>query len=339
MLKKLTISQTVDYLQQISILLNDGYLLEDALQQIQPFQTKHTSRQTLAILSNYQHKLSFVESLKTYTQLEPFLINLLKEAEVQKTLPETLEKIVSYREQLLDDDLKIFSKFRQALHYPFSIGLIAFFLTTIIMLYVVPAFSQLFTSFGSELPVLTQFLVNSSEFILNNIYLILLIFIAVVFIVSHAKKNQSAWLYKRLSNNWLFGKLYQQNVMIIFLRTVQLMFALKRPLNEAFLAMQNLTDQYHALLFKILQETAPQKRIITNSFSPYFLFLIHTCLHSKQVDKFLLSTTNKLTMQLQHQSELLKKFIELLLLIIIGCLVGAIVIAVYLPLFMIGSVI
>lgn len=192
MLKKLTISQTVDYLQQISILLNDGYLLEDALQQIQPFQIKHTSRQTLAILSNYQHKLSFTESLKTYTQLEPFLINLLKEAEAQKAFPETLEKIVSYREQLLDDDLKIFSKFRQALYYPFSIGLIAFFLTTIIMLYVVPVFSQLFTSFGSELPVLTQFLVNSSEFILNNIYLILLIFIVVVFIISHAKKNQSA---------------------------------------------------------------------------------------------------------------------------------------------------
>ncbi len=333
MLKRLTISQTVEYLQQVSILLNDGYLLQDALQQVQLFQGKKTYRQTLAILNNCQHALSFAESLATYTKLEPFLIQILKDAEIKKELSDVLEKVVIYREKLLDDHLKTFSKFHQTLYYPLMIGFIAFFLTLSIMIYIIPTFSHLFANFGVELPILTQFLLNISEFIINNIYLILLIILSSVIILSKAKKNQSTWLYKRLSKNWLVGELYQQNIIIIFLRTAHLMFSLKRPINETFLAMQDLTDHYHAHLFKMFKE----KRATTNNFSPYFSFLINQCLNSKHIEKHLVSITDRLTLQLQQQSEFTKKFSEFLLLIIIGCLIGLIVIAVYLPLFRFGS--
>ena len=60
---------------------------------------------------------------------------------------------------------------------------------------------------------------------------------------------------------------------------------------------------------------------------------------NKQAEKLFISTANRLTLQLQQQTEIIKQFSELLLLIIIGCLIGLIVIAVYLPIFMLGSLI
>lgn len=339
MLKKLSVAQTTEYLQQVSLLLDNGSTLPDALQQVQLFQTKKTARQTAEILSNIQKNVLLSESLKTYTTLEPFLINLLREAELKKELPNSLKQITSFREKLLYNDLTIFKKVRNVLFYPFIVGIIAFVLISGIMAYVVPVFQGIYSSFGGELPFLTQLVSDLSYFISNNLYIILFGLLVVTFVSLNAKRSKSAWFYKIMSHWWFTGKLYRQNVMVIFLRTAQLLSTLKRPSNEVFLAMNDLTDHYHAQLFKTFQET-PLKAYFITYFSPYFSFLITECLlNTKITSQSFEELANKLTEQLQQQSEMVKQTIELLLLIIMGCVIGTIVISVYLPIFMIASLV
>jgi len=340
MLKKLTPAQTTEYLQQVSLLLNDGYLLQDALQQVQPFQTNKTSRQTAAILSNIQKNTLFSESLKTYTNLEPFLINILEEAEIKKQLPDILEKIVAYREQLLDDDFKIFYKFRQMLHYPFSIGIIALIIISILLIFVIPVFEDMFKSFGAELPGLTQFLVDFSNFYINNFVFILVIFLLALLIFREGRRSKSHWLYNILNKTAIFGQLYQQSVIICLLRTIHFMFSINRPLNEAFLAMNDLTDQYHAKKLKQLGEKPLTGEIFNDfNFPPYVLFLLRKCLKAKYIPSLFVSSAEKLSADLQRRTKIVKRFLDIIALIVIGCLVGLVVIAMYLPIFKMGSVV
>jgi|WetSurMetagenome_2_1015567.scaffolds.fasta_scaffold16552_3 type IV pilus assembly protein PilC len=340
MLKKLTLTQTTDYLQQVSILLNDGYLLQDALQQVQPFQGKKTRRQTLAISNEVQNNNNFIDALEQYLTLEPFLIQILKDAEIKKELPQILEKVVNYREQLRDDDVKVFHKFRQMLHYPFSIGIIALIIISILLIFVVPVFSDMFKSFGGELPELTQFLVNFSNFYIDNFAFILIILLLIILILREGKRSKSRWLYNILNKTAIFGQLYQQSIIICLLRTIHFMFSINRPLNEAFLAMNDLTDQYHARKLKQLGEKLLTGEIPNDSNLPLnVLFMLRNCLNAKYVPTLFVSITEKLCIDLQKRSEKLKQFLDIVALIFIGNLVGLVVIAMYLPIFKMGSVI
>lgn len=340
MLKKLSPTQTINYLQQVSILLNDGYLLQDSLQQIQPFQSKKTSRQTLAILNEVQKNSNFIDVLEQYATLEPFLIQILKDAEIKKELPEVLEKVVTYREQLLDDNIKIFSKIWQIFSYPFSIGLFALIIISILLIFVVPVFGDMFKSFGGELPTLTQYIVNISQYYIENIYLILLNLLLIVLILHEGRNSKSSWFYRLLNNMAIFGTLYQQSVIIYLLRTIHFMFSINRPLNEAFLAMEDLTDQYYAKRIKQLGEKLLTKEIPNDSNLPLnVLFLLRNCLNTKYIPTLFVSTTEKLYIDLQKRSEKLIRFLNIVSLIVIGCLVGLMVIAMYLPIFKMSSVV
>lgn len=340
MLKKLTPAQTTDYLQQVSILLNDGYLLQDALQQVQPFQGKKTHRQTLAILNEVQNKNNFIEALEQYLTLEPFLIQILKDAETKKELPNVLEKIIAYREQLLDDDFKIFYKFRQMLHYPFSIGVIALIIMNILLIFVVPVFGDMFKIFGGELPELTQYLVDFSNFYINNFAFILVIFLLVLLILQEGKRSKSRWFYNILNKTAIFGRLYQQSVIICLLRTIHFMFSINRPLNEAFLAMSDLTDQYHAKKLKQLGEKLLTGEIPNDSkLPPNVLFLLRKCLKAKYIPSLFVSSAEKLSADLQRRTEKLNRFLSIASVIMIGYLIGLMVVGMYLPIFKMGSVV
>ncbi len=340
MLKKLAPAQTIDYLQQVSILLNDGYLLQDALQQVQPFQTKKTRRQTLAILNEVRNNNNFIEALEQYLTLEPFLIQILKDAETKKELPQILAKVVDYREQLRDDDVKVFHKFRQMLYYPFSLGIIMLVMISILLVFVVPVFSDMFKSFGGELPELTQYLVDFSNFYIDNFTFILIILLLMMLILREGKRSKSRWLYNILNKTVLFGQLYQQSIVICLLRTIHFMFSINRPLNEAFLAMNDLTDQYHAKKLKQLGEKLLMREIPNDSNLPLnILFMLRNCLNAKYVPTLFVSITEKLCIDLQKRAERLKQFLNMVSLIMIGCLVALMVVGMYLPIFKMGSVV
>ncbi len=340
MLKKLTISQTVEYLQQVSILLNDGYLLQDALQQVQKFQPKKALRYTALILKDVKNNISFGETLKYYTSLEPFLITMISEAETNKQLPEVLEKIVSYREQLLDEDNKIFRKLKHIFYYPFLLAIITFSLISILAIFVIPVFADMFTSFGGQLPTLTQYIVDFSSFYYNNISLVLMIFLLSMIILREGIRTKSSWLYNLLNKIAIFGSLYQQSVTIYLLRTIHFMFSLNYPLERAFSAMEDLTDQYHARKLKQFRDSLPNGEIPTDQILPlHVLFLLRRCLNAKYVPTLFVSTADKLSLDLTKRTEIIKRFLDVISLILIGILVGVVVIAMYLPIFKMGSVI
>jgi type IV pilus assembly protein PilC len=340
MLNKLTLEQTIDYLQQVSVLLSDGYLLQDALQQVQPFQTKKTSRQTAAILAEIQKNISFSEALKYHSSLEPFLIQILKEAEIKKQLPDVLEKVVSYREQLFDEHNRIFRHSKRIFYYPFSLAVVALSIISILAIFVIPVFSDMFKSFGAELPFLTQYIVDLSSFYAENIFLILITFLLSTVVLREGVRSKSSWLYMLLNNMAIFGKLYQQSVAIYLLRTIHLMFSLNYPLERAFSAMEDLTDQYHTRKLKQLVDNLSNGEIPKDQILPlHILFLLRKCLKSKHIPTLFVSTAEKLSLDLKKRTDILKRFLDILSLIVIGILVGIVVVGMYLPIFKMGSVI
>jgi type II secretory pathway component PulF len=311
------------------------------LQQVQPFQPRKIARHTLQILEEVQENISFSEALKYHTSLEPFLIKILSEAEVNKKLPETLEKIVSYREQLLEDNNKIFHELKRIFYYPLSLAIIAFCILSMLAIFVVPVFADMFTSFGGSLPTLTQYIVDFSNFYIENMFLILTIFLLSIIILREGIRSKSSWLYNILNNIIFFGALYQQKVVIYLLRTIHLMFSLNYPLEHAFSAMEDLTDQFYARKLKQLcNNLSSNKEISTNQVLPInILFLLQKCLTSKHIPTLFTSTAEKLSLDLKKRTNTFKQFLDIISLIIIGVIVGIVVIGMYLPIFKMGSVV
>ena len=242
--------------------------------------------------------------------------------------------------------LKQKRQFTTAMSYPVLVlstasGAIVFMFT-----FIVPMFADVFNRFGGELPAITQWIINVSNWFSKYIGLLFIIFISfIVFIYSQKKKNWlrdiSSIVALRLP---IFGGLISKIFLARFCQGMQLMTSSKIPLLKAINLSQKMIGFYpieQALVSieqDILQGEQLHKSMAKFSvFNKRLVSLIKVGEEVNQLDSFFDKIAKQYSEEVEHQTSLLSSLIEPLLIIFLGIIVGVVLVSMYLPMFQMSS--
>lgn len=332
---------------QISTLFNAGIPLLQTLELIARG-TNHAPLKTLlldlknAIASGHSVASTFRKHPRYFNEL---YCNLVAAGEQSGTLDILFDRIANYREKT--DYLT--NKIKKALYYPLTIFLTALIITLILLLFVVPQFQTLFSNCGKNLPAATQFIITLSNALKNNFLIILIanILIAVLVKVALKKIKFFALLVdKYLLHLPVFGKLIKHAIFARLSQTLATIFAAGLPLVDALLAVANSTNNkiYKAAMRQVSEDVTVGQSLHlalkqTHLFPNLFLQLVAIGEESGTLEDMLNKIASIFQQEVDQTIDIFSSLLEPFVMIILGIIIGGLVIAMYLPIFKLGSVV
>jgi type IV pilus assembly protein PilC len=272
-------------------------------------------------------------------------VNLIRAGEQAGILDTILDRLATYKEKIL----AIKSKIKSALFYPTSIIVVAFVITAIIMLFVIPAFKELFSSFGADLPAPTLLVIAMSDFFVAYWYAIFGTLIGSVFFFffswKRSKKMQFAMdrLFLKVP---VFGEIVRKATMARWARTLATMFAAGVPLVEALDSVAGAAGNqvYFLATKKIQQEIATGTSLtvaMQNSgvFPNMVLQMTAIGEEAGSLDAMLSKIADFYEQEVDDAVAALSSLMEPMIMVVLGVLIGGLVIAMYLPIFKLGQVV
>ena len=271
--------------------------------------------------------------------------NLVGAGEAAGILDSLLDRLATYQEKIL----AIKSKIKSALFYPISIIVVAFVITAVIMIFVIPAFKELFSSFGADLPTPTLVIMAISDFFVKWWYVIFSIIggglKAFFYVWKRNKKMQRVMdiISLRLP---IFGEVIRKATIARWTRTLSTMFAAGVPLVEAFDSVAGAAG--NALYFeatKAIQREVSQgstlvsAMINTNLFPSMVIQMVSIGEEAGSLDGMLSKVADFYEAEVDDAVEALSSLMEPIIMAVLGVLIGGMVIAMYLPIFKMGSVV
>jgi type IV pilus assembly protein PilC len=271
--------------------------------------------------------------------------NLVDAGEQAGILESLLTKLAVYKEKT--ESMK--KKIKGALSYPISIMVIAMIVSAILLIYVVPVFSDMFESMGGKLPALTQFVVDISDFMIANWMPVFGSIVAVVVIFKQAKKRSIAFdhFLQRLSLKLpLFGELLTKSAIARFTRTLATMFAAGTPLVEAMDSVAGATGNivYYEATMKIKSEVetgVPLAESMRNVevFPNMCVQMTQIGEESGKIDHMLNKVADYYEEEVDALVESLSSLMEPMIMAFLGVVIGGLVLAMYMPIFSMGEAI
>ena len=322
------------FLSELALLLESDISCGDALEIIQQEQESFLIRRISAgIQTDIENGLSLADSFARRPRyFEPFMVDMLREGE---SLTITLAKIADYRESLDITEHDLTEKIALSSTYFMAVIFICFLITSVILIYVVPVFADMFAGFGADLPIMTQLLVEIADFAW--------LFIGVFLILSTLLwiKRRSIIFYMPL-----FGKIYHKIALVRLLRTCAFALSNKTSLVKALDAASQAVKNpiYGEPLKQVIQEIS-SGMALSDALKKQSIFpekVIHAAIvgtKNNSLDKLLNKIADIYTKQIIHSIEPTIKVYTLTITILLGIIVGFLVISLYAPIFMLGSVV
>lgn len=278
-------------------------------------------------------------------QFDSLFCALIEAGEYSGSLDIMLQRIATYKEK--SEQLK--SKIKKAIKYPIAVILVAMTVSLILLLKVVPVFSDLFASFGSELPPFTQFVVSISN-ALQRWWALLLALSALTVIGFFYAKNSSpkfvGFIDRTLLKLPVVGSITYQAIIARFCRTLATTYAAGVPLLQALDSTAAATDNqvFFQATQQIRQDVAtgqPLNSAMLSSqlFPTLAIQMVSIGEHSGCLDEMLDKVAVYYENEVDNAVEGLTSLMEPMIMVILGLLIGGLVIAMYLPIFQLGSVI
>ncbi|GHD26039.1 type II secretion system F family protein [Halioglobus pacificus] len=271
--------------------------------------------------------------------------SLVGSGEQSGTLEVMLDRVATYKEKT--EALK--AKIKKALTYPTAVIIVAMVVTGILLVKVVPTFAKTFEGFGSELPAFTQFVVGLSEFAQEWWFIILIGIVATVYAfkeIKHRSVKFSEWLDQLALKAPVVGTIVHDAVVARFSRTLATTFAAGVPLVEALESTAGAAGNsvYQKAILQIRDDvttgtTLYQAVKSTGLFPNMLLQMISIGEESGALDEMLDKVANHYEDAVDNAVDSLSSLMEPIIMSILGVLVGGLMIAMYLPIFMLGSVI
>ena len=276
---------------------------------------------------------------------DPLFCNLVGAGEQAGILEDLLTRLAIYKEKTL----ALKSKIKSALTYPISILAIAFVVTAVIMIWVVPAFKSVFQSFGADLPAPTLMVMAISEFFVNWWYLIFGgIFGAIYFFFQawrRSLKMQQA-MDRVLLRLPIFGPVIRKATIARWTRTLSTMFAAGVPLVEALDSVGGASGNavYLDATRKIQTEVSTGTSLTmamqnADVFPSLVTQMVQIGEESGALDAMLGKVADFFEDEVDEAVAALSSLMEPLIMVILGVLIGGLVVAMYLPIFKLGSVV
>ncbi len=269
--------------------------------------------------------------------------NLVGAGEQAGILDSLLDRLATYKEKIL----AIKSKIKSALFYPIAIIVVAFIITAVIMIFVIPAFKQVFASFGADLPGPTLVVMAISDFFVEWWFLIFGGLFGAVYGFFYAWKRSRAvqiMMDRVLLRVPVFGDLVRKATIARWTRTLSTMFAAGVPLVEALDSVAGAAGNYEYWVAtkKIQSEVATGSSLVvsmqnTEVFPNMVLQMVAIGEEAGSLDGMLSKVADFYEAEVDDAVEALSSLMEPIIMVVLGTLIGGMVVAMYLPIFKLGQ--
>ncbi len=289
---------------------------------------------------------SLAESLAKHPlYFDDLVINLVNAGEQSGVLETLLDKIATYKEKT--EYLK--AKIKKAMFYPTAVIIVAFIVTAILLIFVVPQFEALFSNFGADLPAFTRVVVNLSEFMQAYWWLIVGIIGAAIFAFLQGKKRSRKFgrvLDRTILKLPIVGPIMHKAAIARYARTLATMFAAGVPLVEALQSVAGATGNVvYSDAVLMMKDSVATGQQLTFAMNQTGLFpnmveqMVAIGEESGALDSMLSKVADFYEQEVDDAVDALTSLLEPLIMSILGVLIGGLVVAMYLPIFKMGAAI
>ncbi|HMH17142.1 MAG TPA: type II secretion system F family protein [Burkholderiales bacterium] len=269
--------------------------------------------------------------------------NLVAAGEQAGILETLLDRLATYKEKIL----AIKSKIKAALFYPIAIIVVAFVITAVIMIFVIPAFKEVFRNFGADLPAPTLFVMGVSDIFVQFWYIIFPVVIGSVWGFLELWKRSvpiQIFMDRLMLKVPVFGDLVRKSTIARWTRTLSTMFAAGVPLVEALDSVGGASGNYvYAMATKEIQQKVSSGSTLTSSMQDTNVFpnmviqMVSIGEESGALDSMLGKVADFFEAEVDDAVDALTSLMEPMIMVVLGVLIGGMVIAMYLPIFKIGQ--
>jgi type IV pilus assembly protein PilC len=300
----------------------------------------------LTIKGDVEGGSSLAEALAKHPlYFDDLFVNLVESGEQAGALESLLDKIATYKEKT--EAIK--KKIKKALTYPAAVLVVALVVTTILLIFVIPSFEDLFRGFGADLPSFTRMVIDLSFFVRSNgFYIVVLVGGAVgTFLYFKKRSRQFQQFLDRLMLKLpILGPIIQKAAIARYARTLSTMFAAGVPLVEALESVAGATGNivYEKGVLEMRDEVATGQRLQqamenTELFPNMVIQMIAVGEESGSLDDMSAKVADFYEEDVDNAVDNLSSLLEPMIMAILGVLVGGLVVAMYLPIFKLGAVV
>jgi type IV pilus assembly protein PilC len=332
---------------QMATMMSSGVPLVQSFEIIgQGHENQAMQKMILDIKSSVEGGSNFADSLKKFpVQFDPLFVNLVNAGEQSGALETMLDKLATYKEKT--EALK--AKVKKAMTYPISVIVVAAVVTAILLIFVVPQFKEVFSSFGAELPAMTLFVIAISEF-MQSYWWVFLGFIGASFWAYKQMHARSAKFRKRVDKLTLkipiLGQIVTKSAIARFARTLETMSAAGVPLVEAMDSVAGATGNivYFEACLKIKDEISAGTQLQTSMkssglFPNMVIQMVSIGEEAGSLDNMLGKVAEFYEAEVDNLVDNLTSLMEPMIMAVLGILIGGLIIAMYLPIFQLGNVV
>jgi len=269
--------------------------------------------------------------------------NLVEAGEQAGVLETLLDKIATYKEK--SESIK--AKVKKALTYPIAVLVVAFVVTAILLIFVVPVFKDLFDSFGAELPSFTLWVMGLSDWMVAYWYYVVGGVMATVYTFGYFKKRSKEFNYfldRTMLKLPIVGIILHKSAIARFARTLSTMSAAGVPLVEALESVAGATGNivYYNAVMHMREEVSTGQRLQyamqqTKLFPHMVIQMLAIGEESGSIDKMLDKVADFFEEEVDNLVDNLSSLMEPLIMSVLGVLVGGLIVAMYLPIFKLGA--
>jgi type IV pilus assembly protein PilC len=298
----------------------------------------------MSIKAEVESGSSFAEALgKHPLQFDALYCNLVHAGEQAGILETLLDKIATYKEKV--ETIK--GKIKKALFYPTAIVLVAFIITAILLIFVIPQFEELFAGFGADLPALTKMVIELSKIFQEWWWAIFGGLGGAVYGLVQLKKRSLK--FTRAMDSMILklpviGDIITKATIARFARTLSTMFAAGMPLVEAMETVAHASGNYvftQAILGMRDEVATGQQINVTMKETGLFPNMVVQMLaigeETGAVDSMLAKVADFYEEEVDNMVDGLSSLLEPIIMAVLGVLVGGLVVAMYLPIFKMGQ--
>ncbi|PWY54902.1 type II secretion system protein F [Legionella qingyii] len=343
--KKIKSADITVFSRQLATMIESGIPLVQSFDIVAKGQSNKRFKELIeTIKRDVETGLTLSESLKKFpAHFNELFCNLVEAGEKSGSLDIMLDKVATYKEKI--ETIK--KKIKKALTYPLAVLVVAFLVTAGLLIFVVPQFEALFKGFGADLPAMTQAVVSMSKFFQSYWYLIFGILGGGIYAFIYAEKHSPQFAQnvdKALLKIPVIGPIIEKAAIARFARTLSITFAAGLPLVEALKSVAGATGNiiFAKATDNIREEVSTGQQMNkamenTQLFPNMVIQMVAIGEESGALEKMLSKVADFYEEDVDNAVDSLSSLLEPIIMCVLGVLVGGLVVAMYLPIFKLGS--
>lgn len=300
----------------------------------------------LKIKADIEAGSNFATALRKHPKyFDDLFCSLVESGEQSGALETMLERVATYKEK--SELLK--AKIKKAMKYPIAVIIVAIIVTAILLIKVVPVFADMFAGFGADLPAFTQFVVNMSNWMVKYylLFFVILAILAVSFTQAKLRSQKFRNFLDKLALKLpIFGDIVYKSIIARFCRTLSTTFAAGVPLIDALDSTAGATNNivFYEATQRIKEDVATGQQMqfairSTNLFPSMVIQMVGIGEEAGSLEEMLDKAATFYENEVDNAVDGLTSLMEPMIMAFLGIVIGGLVVAMYLPIFMMGDVI